>query len=170
MNAPGRRKPRGLAGTGGAFRYDDGSRHGTGQGGFVKAQRSVKRQDPGQEAGPAMKWTVTEDPSGDQLLALLPLGGEVSRAIAAELIRDGFGDQCGECGKPFNAVRKRRGIGRVSHVDLSGGIYTTTWLLCGRCTAEMKRNGNRVSHKLIAEARSATEAGLLLAARPRGSA
>ncbi len=117
-----------------------------------------------------MKWTVKEDPAGDPLLSLAPLGGQVSRAIAAELIRDGFGEQCGECGKPFNAVRKRRGVGRVTHADLSGGLYSTTWLLCGRCTAEMKRNGNRVSDKLIAEARSATEAGLLMAAPAKGNA
>lgn len=117
-----------------------------------------------------MRGTVKEDPSGDPMLFLLPLGGQVSRAIAAGLVRDGLGEQCGECGKPFNAARKRRGTGRVTHADLSGRLYSMAWLLCGRCTAEMKANGNRVSDKLIAESRSAAKAGQLMAVPTKGNA
>lgn len=115
-------------------------------------------------------WTVREG-TGSPLFSLLPLRGEVSKALAAELIREGFGEGCGECEKPFNAARKYRGIGRVTHVDPHGGaIYCTVWLLCGRCTAVMHANGNRVSGKLIAEARAAADAAMTLLDPARGNA
>ncbi len=115
-------------------------------------------------------WTVRE-PSGDPRLTLLPLHGDVSRALAAELIRDGCGDRCGECGKPFTAVRKFRGIGRVTHLSpLDGMLYSMAWLLCGRCTGAMRANGNQVSDRLIAEARAALKAHMTLLEPARGNA
>lgn len=110
----------------------------------------------------AGQWTVREG-LGDPLLSLLPLQGDVAKALAAELIRDGCAERCGECEKPFSTARKRRGIGRVVHVaPAGGGVFTTAWMLCGSCRAQMQRNGNRVSDKLIQEARSAAEAGITL--------
>jgi hypothetical protein len=115
-------------------------------------------------------WTVRE-PSGDPRLSLLPLQGDISKALTRELIRDGCGDRCGECGKPFNAVRKHRGIGRVTHLAPADGmLYSMAWLLCGPCTRAMKSNDNRVSDRLIAEARASLDAHLLLAEPVRGSA
>ncbi len=118
----------------------------------------------------ARAWAVREA-SGDPRLTLLPLQGEVSKALAAELIREGYGDRCGECGKPFTAVRKFRGIGRVTHLSpLSGMLYSTAWLLCGRCTGAMRANGNRVSDRLIAAARDALRAHTLMSEPARGNA
>ncbi len=103
-------------------------------------------------------WTVKPG-SGEPLLTVLPLGGAVSAALAAELVREGYAGRCAECEKPFTAVRKRRGIGRVRHFDPADNmLYNTTWLLCGRCTARMRANGGRLSDKLIAEAREASSA------------
>lgn len=108
--------------------------------------------------------------TGDPRLSLLPLQGETSKALAAELIRDGFGERCGQCEKPFNAVRKWRGIGRVTHLAPGRLLCTAAWLLCGRCTAEMRANGNRVSEELIAEARAGTDAALALMSQAGGHA
>lgn len=104
------------------------------------------------------------------MLSVLPLRGAVSKALGDELIRDGCGDHCGECEKPFTAVRKARGIGRVTHLDMAGGLYSTAWLLCGACTAAMRANGNRVSHKLLVEAREAAKAGMMMTMPAGGSA
>ncbi len=118
----------------------------------------------------ARQWTVC-DASGDPRLTLLPLHGEVSKALAAELIREGCGTHCGECEKSFTAVRKFRGIGRVTHLSpLDGMLYSTAWLLCGRCTGAMRANGNRVSDRLIAEARAALKAHTLMSESARGNA
>lgn len=115
-------------------------------------------------------WTVSPD-SGDPLLCCLPLGGAVSVALAAELVREGYADRCGECEKPFTVARKRRGIARVRHFDPGAGmLYSTAMLLCGRCMARMRANGGRVSDKLIAESREATAAGLTLTAPVGGNA
>lgn len=114
------------------------------------------------------QWSVKSD-SGDPLLSVLPLR-DAGRMLAAELIRDGYGKFCGECGRQFNAARKWRGIARVNHVDMAGGFFSTAWLLCGRCHADMMANGNRVSDKLIREAREACEAGQLMLAPAKGSA
>lgn len=117
----------------------------------------------------ARAWTVREA-AGDPRLTLQPLHGGVSKALAAELIRQGCGDRCGECEKPFTAARKARGIGRVTHLDLSGAIYCTAWLLCGACTAIMRANGKKVSHKLLVEAREAAKAGMVMAMPAGGHA
>lgn len=118
----------------------------------------------------ARAWTVREA-SGDPRLTLLPLHGEVSKALAAELIREGCGDRCGECGKLFTIVRKFRGIGRVTHLSpLDGMLYSTAWLLCGRCTGAMRANGNRVSDRLIVEARAALNAHMLMSDPAQGKA
>lgn len=114
-------------------------------------------------------WTVREG-IGSPALAVLPLHGPVSQALGDELIRDGYGKRCGECEKPFTAARKARGIGRVTHFDPSSGLYCSIWLLCGACTAAMHANGNKVSAKLVAEAREATRAGMMLAQPAGGSA
>ncbi|MBI5785189.1 MAG: hypothetical protein HZA64_07015 [Rhodocyclales bacterium] len=84
--------------------------------------------------------------------------------MAAEIIRSGRGCCCGECGKPFTAARKHRGVARVAHCDEQGVVSTVAWLLCGKCYGAMKRDGNRPSRKLIGEAR----AGLALAMTPPG--
>ena len=128
----------------------------------------VTNHEKAPQHGP-MQWTVGEG-TGDPRLSLLPLHGETSKALAAELIRDGFGERCGQCEKPFNAVRKWRGIGRVTHLALGSMLCTTAWLLCGRCTAEMRANGNQVSGKLIAEARAGTDAALALMSPAGGHA
>lgn len=104
------------------------------------------------------------------MLSVLPLRGAISKALGDELIRAGCGDHCGECEKPFTAARKARGIGRVTHLDLSGAIYCTAWLLCGHCTAIMRANGNKVSHKLLVEAREAAKAGMVMAMPAGGHA
>lgn len=115
------------------------------------------------------RWSICEN-AGDPLLSVLPLHGEVAKALAAELIRDGFGKRCGQCEKPFTAVRKSRGIGRVTHLDLTGGLHCSVWLLCGTCAAAMRANGNRVSHKLLTEAREAAKASMVMAMPTGGSA
>ena len=115
-------------------------------------------------------WRI-EAGNGDPLYSVLPLRGNVSKALSAQLIRDGNCKCCGECNKPFSSARKRRGIARVNHVDISCGLFiSTAWLLCGRCHGEMKRNGNRVSNKLIGEARSAVASAQLLQTPHAGSA
>lgn len=115
-------------------------------------------------------WSVKPG-SGDPLLSVLPLGGAVSVALAVDLVREGYADCCGECEKPFTVARKRRGIARVRHFDPGAGmLYSTAVLLCGRCTARMRANDNRVSDKLIAESREATAAGLTLTAPVGGNA
>lgn len=114
-------------------------------------------------------WTVREG-SGSPALSVLPLRGAVSKALGDELIRNGCGDHCGECEKPFTAVRKARGIGRVTHLDPASGLYCSAWLLCGACTAAMRANGNKVSHKLVVEAREAAKAGIMMAMPAGGSA
>jgi hypothetical protein len=100
----------------------------------------------------------------------LPLRGEVTQAVAADLNRSGFGKCCAGCGKPFNAARKQRAVGRVSHIDPAGKLFTTAWLFCGPCAAGIRRNGNLMPAALMEEARAATSAGLLMAAPAKGSA
>lgn len=117
-----------------------------------------------------MRFEAKEDPHTDPLLMLLPLHGEISVAVAADLNRSGFGKCCADCGKPFNAARKQRSVGRVTHIDLAGKVFTTAWLFCGRCAADMRRNGNRLPAKLTEEARAAASAGLLMASPTKGSA
>lgn len=114
-------------------------------------------------------WSVREG-SGSPMLSVLPLRGSVSKALRDELIRQGCGAHCGECEKPFTAVRKARGIGRVTHLAPASGLYCSVWVLCGACTAAMRANGNRVSHKLLVEAREAAKAGIMMAMPAGGSA
>lgn len=117
----------------------------------------------------AKTWTVREG-SLSPMLSVLPLRGAVSKALGDELIRAGCGDHCGECEKPFTAVRKARGIGRVTHLAPASGLYCMAWLLCGACAATMRANGNRVSHKLVAEAREAAKASMMMSMPAGGSA
>lgn len=116
------------------------------------------------------KYWGAKNTNSDPLLSILPLRGDVSRALAAELIRDGAGKFCGHCEKPFNSARKWRGVARVNHVAPAGGFVSTAWLICGRCVAEMRAHGNRVSGKLINEARAAADAGQLILTPAQGSA
>lgn len=116
------------------------------------------------------QFKVKNDPYADPLLMLLPLRGKISEAVGADLNRDGFGKYCADCGKPFNAVRKQRRVGRVTHIDPAGMVFTTAWLFCGRCATEMRRNGNCIPAKLMEEARAATSAGLLIKMPAEGSA
>lgn len=115
-------------------------------------------------------WQVKPDSDSDPLLPLLDLTGEVTEAIAAEMIRDGLATHCGECGKPFTLARKQRSLGRVRHVDTAGLVYSTSWIFCGRCHAQNQRNGGRVSDKLLEQAREAAKAGQLAMTPARGSA
>lgn len=112
----------------------------------------------------------TKDAFSDPRLMLQPLRGENSVAVAADLIERGQGKCCADCGKPFNSARKQRSVARVSHIDPAGNIYTTSWLFCGRCTANMRRAGNRIPSKLLEEARNSTSTSLLMAAPAQGSA
>ncbi|MEW5789526.1 MAG: hypothetical protein AB1899_16905 [Pseudomonadota bacterium] len=115
-------------------------------------------------------WTAKPDPGADPLLGLLPFEAPgVRAAIASNLASTGHDTHCGQCKKPFTAARKRRGVARVTHID-AGVLCYTIWVLCGRCLAEMKRNGGKVSPLLMAEAREAAEAGLLALTPARGSA
>jgi hypothetical protein len=115
-------------------------------------------------------WEVKPDTTSDPLLPLLDMTGEVTEAIAREMIRDGQASHCGECGKPFTLARKRRSVGRVRHVDPAGLLYATTWVFCGRCHAQNQRNGGKVSGKLMEQAREAAKAGQLAMMPARGNA
>lgn len=115
-------------------------------------------------------WEAKPDPDADPSLALLPLRGKVTKEIAKDLIRSGKGTHCGECGKPFTLARKRRGVGRVRHMDAAGRLYSTSWVFCGPCHAAMQRNGGKVSKKLVEEAREASKAGQLALCPARGNA
>lgn len=119
----------------------------------------------------ARSYQVKDDPHAEPLLMLLPMEGEVSEAVAADLNRTGHGKSCGACRKPFNAARKQRHVGRITYVDpAGGGVYSTTWIFCGRCGGEIRRNGARMPADLVQEAREAASAGMLLAAPAGGSA
>jgi hypothetical protein len=115
-------------------------------------------------------WDVKPDHTSDPLLPLLDMTGEVTEAIAAEMILDGQATHCGECGKPFTLARKRRSVGRVRHVDPAGLVYSTTWVFCGRCQAQNQRNGGKVSDKLLEQAREAAKAGQLAMMPAKGNA
>lgn len=118
-----------------------------------------------------MRFEAKEDPHADPLLMLLPLQGEISVAVAADLNRTGHGKSCGACSKPFNAARKQRHVGRITYVDqVGGGVFSTAWIFCGPCAGEIRRNGGRMPADLVQEAREAARAGLLLAAPAGGSA
>jgi hypothetical protein len=114
---------------------------------------------------------IKPDPNADPLLMVLPLSGPVSQAVGNDLNRTGHGKSCGACGKPFNAARKQRDVGRITYVDpAGGGIYSTAWIFCGRCAGEIRRNGGRMPAPLVQEAREAVRAGLLLSAPAGGCA
>lgn len=115
-------------------------------------------------------FTIRED-QADPLLMVLPLQGEVTRAVGDDLNASGHGKCCAGCDKPFTVARKQRAVGRMTHLDNAAGrLFTTTWLLCGTCAAAIRRNGGRMPAHLVQEARDATSAGLLLAAPAEGSA
>ncbi len=87
--------------------------------------------------GGAMRYEVKDDPHADPLLMLLPLQGKISGAVADDLNRSCHGKTCAVCGKPFNAARKQRGVGRVTHVDPVGGmVFTTPGFFCGAARAK----------------------------------
>ena len=99
----------------------------------------------------------------DPAIMLDRLRGSVTQAVGNDLIQSGHGTHCGHCEKPFTAVRKPRDVARVTHGHDEIGVFTTAWLLCGRCRAEMRRDGKRLPAKLMEEARVATSAWLRLA-------
>lgn len=114
---------------------------------------------------------IKSDPHADPMLRVLPLRGANTQAVGNELNRTGHGKNCGACGKPFNAARKQRHVGRITYVDeAGGGIFSTAWIFCGRCAGEIRRNGGRMPSDLVQEAQAAASAGLLLAAPALGSA
>lgn len=118
-----------------------------------------------------MEFNIKNDPHGDAMLVAMPLGGAVSLAIAADLNRSGHGRCCSGCGKPFNAARKQRGVGRVRHVDAAGLlVVSTAWVFCGACLAGIRRNGGRIPSPLVQEAREAASAALLLGKPAEGCA
>lgn len=118
-----------------------------------------------------MRFEAKEDPNGNPVLMMLPLSGVVTQAVGADLNRTGHGKSCGACGKPFNAARKQRDVGRITHVDPAGGaIFSTAWIFCGCCAGEIRRNGGRLPAALVQEARAAASAGLLLSAPEGGRA
>ncbi len=114
---------------------------------------------------------IKPDPNANPMLMLLPLQGEITQAVGDDLNRTGHGKSCGVCGKPFNAARKQRHVGRITYVDpTGGGVYSTAWLFCGRCAAGIRRNGGRMPAHLVQEAREAASAALLLAKPAEGCA
>lgn len=116
-------------------------------------------------------YTIKADPAADPLIMAMPLRGDVSLAVAADLNDSGRGKCCASCDKPFNAARKQRAVGRITHhAPASGQIFTTSWLFCGACAATIRRNGGRMPAHLVQEARAAASAGLLLAAPAEGNA
>lgn len=115
-------------------------------------------------------WEINPDPDADPSLPFLPLRGEVTTETAKDLIRSGKGTHCGECGKPFTLARKRRGVGRVRHLDAAGRLYSTSWIFCGRCHAAMQHNDGKVSEKLVEESRQAVKAAQLALCPARGNA
>lgn len=117
-----------------------------------------------------MMFTVKDAPHSDALLMALPLQGEVTQAVGDDLNASGHGKCCAGCGKPFTVARKQRAVGRVSHVDPAGRLFTTAWLFCGRCAAAIRRDDGRLPAHLVQEARDATSAGLLLATPAEGNA
>lgn len=101
-------------------------------------------------------------------LAFLPLK-EVGEQIAEEMRAAGTDKHCSICCKPFNAARKQRGVARVTHMGESG-LLCSTWMLCGKCIHDAKRNGWLFPIKLKQEARQSYEALRLMQARPEGTA
>lgn len=117
-----------------------------------------------------MKFNLKEGTPTDAVLMALPLQGKVTRAVGDDLNASGYGKCCAGCDKPFTAARKQRAVGRVTHFDPAGELFTTAWLFCGRCAAAVRRDGGRMPAHLVQEARSATSALLLLAAPAKGCA
>lgn len=118
-----------------------------------------------------MTFTVKDGSHADPLLMVLPLQGEVTRAVGDDLNASGHGKCCANCSKPFTVARKQRAVGRMTHIDPDDGrLFTTAWLFCGPCAAAIRRNGRRLPVHLVQEARDATSAGLLLAAPAKGNA
>lgn len=118
-----------------------------------------------------MTFTAKADPHANPMLMLLPLQGANTQAVGNDLNRTGHGKRCGGCGKPFNAARKQRHVGRITYVDpAGGGVYSTAWIFCGRCSGAIRRNGGRMPAHLVQEARDAASAGLLLIEPAKGNA
>jgi len=115
-------------------------------------------------------YTAKSGTHADALLMQLPLQGEVSQAVAKDLIASGYGKRCGCCNKPFTRARKWRAVGRVKHGDPAGRVFTTAWLFCGVCSAAIRRDGGRMPAHLVQEAREAASDGLLLASPAKGNA
>lgn len=92
---------------------------------------------------------------------------EVGLQIAEELGKQGLADRCGGCGKPFNRARKWRTMKRLTVATLGHGMFTWSALLCGRCTAGLKRGDTAVLDRLN---REALREAALLVAMPEGSA
>lgn len=115
-------------------------------------------------------FTIKEDQAAP-LLMVLPLQGEVTRAVGDDLNASGHGKCCAGCDKPFTVARKQRAVARQNHVDpASGYLFQTAWMLCGRCAAAIRRDGGRLPAHLLKEARDAASAGLLLATPAEGIA
>lgn len=118
-----------------------------------------------------MTFTVKEAPHADALLMALPLQGAVTRAVGDDLNASGRGKCCASCDKPFTIARKQRAVARQNHVDpVSGCLFQTAWLVCGRCAAAIRRDGGKLPAHLLKEARAAASAGLLLATPAEGNA
>lgn len=117
-----------------------------------------------------MTFTAKADPHADPLTMVLPLQGEITQAVGNDLNASGHGKCCAGCDKPFTVARKQRAVGRVTHFDPAGRLFVTAWLFCGRCAAEIRRNGGRMPVHLVQEARVAASAGLLLIEPAKGNA
>ncbi|MDT3706491.1 MAG: hypothetical protein ROZ09_06650 [Thiobacillus sp.] len=109
------------------------------------------------------------DPHAATELMFLPLHRSVSAAIIADMNHTGHGRVCGGCGKPFNAARKQREVGRITQFA-GGSIVSTTFIVCGRCGAELRRNGGHPPAAMVQEAKEARRAAELLYLSARGRA
>lgn len=109
------------------------------------------------------------DPHAAPELMFLPLHRSVSAAIIADMNRTGHGKVCGGCGKPFNAARKQRDVGRITQFA-GGSVVSTAWIVCGRCSAELRNNGGHPPAAMAQEAREAGRAAELLYLSTRGRA
>lgn len=110
--------------------------------------------------------STLDDLMVDKTLYLRPLE-ETGFDVANDLQGTERGKCCGLCGKPFHATREWESVARAIVANELGETYSWSWLLCGRCTRDSKRNGNAMPERLK---REAVQEALLLMATPNGTA
>lgn len=113
---------------------------------------------------------ITQGRPRDMMLMMLPLK-QAGDQIAADMqTHHGTGKRCGVCGKAFNAVRKSRGIVRLTYNDEHGRLLMVAWLLCRKCSREAKRNGDKAPNCLRREAANVLDAVYLMTTKAKRAA